>query len=69
MACNIPFKINQIGGSEATYRETSAIPNLLDIPKISVENSRQQSAVYDDIIDRPPMDVNTISHVSVTMCR
>jgi hypothetical protein len=31
----------------------------LDIPKISIENSRQQWALYDDIIDRALTNPNT----------
>ena len=41
----------------------------LDIPKISIENSRQAWASYDDIIDRALIDASTISQMPVSLSR
>ena len=45
-----------LDGLIALYREYRALTDQLfadlDIPKISIENSRQEWAIYDDIIDR-----------------
>ncbi len=49
-------------GLIALYREYRVLTDQLyadlDIPKISIENSRQEWAMYDDIIDRALMDVD-----------
>ena len=54
-----------LDGLIALYQEYRAVTDQLfaelDIPKISIENSRQEWAIYDDIIDRALMNVNTIS--------
>ena len=54
-----------LDGLIALYQEYRALTDQLfaelDIPKISIENSRQEWAIYDDIIDRALMNVNTIS--------
>ena len=54
-----------LDGLIALYREYRALTDRLfadvDIPKMSIENSQQEWAIYDDIIDRALMDVNTIS--------
>lgn len=54
-----------LDGLIALYREYRGLTDRLfadlDIPKISIENSRQEWAAYDDIIDRGLMNVNAIS--------
>jgi hypothetical protein len=54
-----------LDGLIALYREYRALTDQLfadlDIPKIGIENSRQEWAMYDDIIDRALMNVNAIS--------
>ena len=56
-----------LDGLIALYRDYRALTDQLfadlDIPKISIENSRQEWATYDGIIDRVLMDVNAISQV------
>jgi hypothetical protein len=55
------------------YRQYRALTDQLfadlDIPKISIENSRQEWAMYDDIIDRVLMDVSAISQVPTSVPR
>ena len=62
-----------LDGLIALYREYRALTDQLfadlDIPKISIENSRQEWAIYDDIIDRALMDVNTISQIPILVPR
>jgi hypothetical protein len=52
-----------LDGLIALYRQYRALTDQLfadlDIPKISIENSRQQWALYDDIIDRALTNPNT----------
>ena len=54
-----------LDGLIALYQEYRAVTDQLfaelDIPKMRIENSRQEWAIYDDIIDRALMNVNTIS--------
>ena len=56
-----------LDGLIALYRDYRALTDQLfadlDIPKISIENSRQEWAAYDDIIDRVLMDMGAISQV------
>lgn len=53
-----------LDGLIALYRQYRALTDQLfadiDIPKISIENSRQQWALYDDIIDRALTKPNTM---------
>jgi hypothetical protein len=52
-----------LDGLIALYREYRSLTDRLfadlDIPKISIENSRQEWAIYDDIIDRGLMNLPT----------
>lgn len=54
-----------LDGLIALYRQYRVLTDQLfadlDIPKVSIENSRQEWALYDGIIDRALMDVSTIS--------
>lgn len=54
-----------LDGLIALYREyrtlTDRLFAVLDIPKISIESSRQEWATYEDTIDRALMDASTIS--------
>jgi hypothetical protein len=56
-----------LDGLIALYRDYRALTDQLyadlDIPKISFENSRQEWAVYDDIIDRVLVDQHAISQI------
>ena len=62
-----------LDGLVALYRQYRALTDQLfadlDIPKISIENSRQQWAIYDDMIDRALMNVNAISEIPVSVSR
>lgn len=62
-----------LDGLIALYREYRALTDQLyadlDIPKISIENSRQEWAIYDDIIDRVLVNVNEISQIPVSVSR
>jgi hypothetical protein len=58
-----------LNGLITLYREYRALTDHLfaglDIPKVSIENSRQEWAIYDDIIDRALMNGSAISHIPV----
>lgn len=60
-----------LDGLIALYREYRALTDQLfadlDIPKISIENSRQEWTIYDDIIDRALMNINTISQIPISV--
>jgi hypothetical protein len=56
-----------LDGLIALYREYRLLTDQLfadlDIPKISIENSRQEWAAYDDMIDRVLVDQHAISQM------
>jgi hypothetical protein len=60
-----------LDGLISLYRQYRALTDQLfadlDIPKISIENSKQQWAIYDDMIDRALMNVNAISEMPVAV--
>jgi hypothetical protein len=60
-----------LDGLIALYRDYRALTDRLyadlDIPKISIESSRQEWAIYDDIIDRALMDVDATSQMTVSV--
>ena len=60
-----------LDGLIALYREYRALTDQLfaelDIAKICIENSRQDWAAYDDIIDRALMDASTISQIPASV--
>jgi hypothetical protein len=62
-----------LDGLIALYREYRVLTDQLyadlDIPKISIENSRQEWAIYDDIIDRALMNVNAILQIPDSVSR
>jgi hypothetical protein len=62
-----------LDGLITLYRQYRALTDQLfadlDIPKISIENSKQEWAAYDDMIDRALMNVNAISEIPVPVPR
>jgi hypothetical protein len=62
-----------LDGLIALYRDYRALTDQLyaaiDIPKISIENSRREWASYDDIIDSALIDASTISQIPVALSR
>ncbi len=60
-----------LDGLITLYRQYRALTDQLfadlDIPKLSIENSLQQWATYDDMIDRALMSVNAISEMPVSV--
>ena len=60
-------------GLIALYRDYCALTDRLvgelDLPKISIENSQQQWAAYDDVIDRALTNANAISKIQVSESR
>jgi hypothetical protein len=62
-----------LDGLITLYRQYRALTDQLfadlDIPKISIENSKQEWAAYDDMIDRALMNVNAISEIPVSVPR
>jgi hypothetical protein len=62
-----------LDGLIALYREYRVLTDQLyadlDIPKISIENSREEWAIYDEIIDRALMNVNAILQIPDSVSR
>lgn len=62
-----------LAGLIALYRDYRALTDQLfadlDIPKISIETSRQEWAIYDEIIDRVLMNANAISQIPISVSR
>jgi len=62
-----------LDGLITLYRQYRALTDQLfadlDIPKISIENSKREWAIYDDMIDRALMNANAISEIPVSVPR